>query len=250
MADSPHLSREGFQCLRSAAYSLQHAQSGHSQDEVPGQTAKCVHQQYTEACSKILVFQKTLEEEGLGFAAMAKSIVQKAMEIMGCCGAAVGLIQENEIQYCAVAGRVVGPTEGCIRLGSSSSVTCVEDKATFVSGTANRDARLPAGVRKRRWLRSLIVVPIFQRKSVSAVLEFYFNTGRTFEKEDINVCELMALLVGQALQMERSAKAREELGAERAETLAKLEKLKPQLKRLAEDTALLASSGLECLGTS
>ncbi|SRR6266567_1727070 len=78
MAESHHLSREGFQCVLYAAYVLQHSRSGCSQDETLGQTAKSAHEQYTDVLSKVLTFEKTVVTEERGFTAMANDIVDKA----------------------------------------------------------------------------------------------------------------------------------------------------------------------------
>jgi|SRR5215472_1641468 len=224
--------RKDFQKLLSAAYLLQdHPESARGEKfrEKQGDEPAC---QQAEVLSKILALRTLFELEQLNFEDAAQATVKFAINILQCYGAAIGLVEENHIRYCASSGRRLMPANH-MTLTASPSALCIESKAAFVSADAPSDERLPVAIRNVGWLRSLVVIPIFHRKDIGATLEMYFTKCRAFEVKDINTYEVLGILIGKVLLTDSNAKIRDELESERAETNARLEQLKPHLELLS-----------------
>src|SRR5262249_42154404 len=89
-----------------------------------------------------------------------------------------------------------------------------------------------------------ISVPVFHNGKTSGALELVFAQPDAFQDQDVRTCQLMAGLVTETLTRTTEEDWRKGLAAERASMLEVLEKIKPQLARLANtpDAALLLSS--------
>ena len=232
MWESTQPDREEFQKLLSAAYFLQsHSDSGRHGKfrEEQGRERACQH---AEVLSKVLALRTLFELEQLNFERAAQATVKFAIETLQCHGAAIGLVEESDIRYCASSGRSLIRSNH-MALTTSPSALCIQSKAAFVSVDVPRDERLAVMVRNIGWLRSLVVVPIFHGKNVGGTLEMYFIRSRAFEEEDINTYEILGILIGKALLADMNDKIRHELESERAETNARLEQLRPQLELLS-----------------
>jgi len=241
MRESTQPGREDFQKLLSAAYLMQgHSDSGHREKfrEGQGKERACQH---AEVLAKILALRTLFELELLNFDDAAQATVKFAIETLQCYGAAIGLVEDNYIRYCASSGKSLIRTNH-MPLTTSPSALCIESKAAFVSVDVPRDERLHVIIRNIGWLRSLVVIPIFHRNDVSATLEMYFTRSKAFEEEDINTYEVLGILIGKVLLTDTNAKIRDELESERAETNARLEQLRPQLELLSGRTDVSACS--------
>lgn len=237
MRESTQPKREDFEKLLSAAYLLQgHPDSGRREKSLENQREEHAYQ-HAEVLSRVLALQTLFELEQVNFEGAAQAIVKFAMDILQCYGAAIGLVEENHICYCASSGRRLIRAKHT-PLTTSPSVFCIESKAAFVSADVPNDERLSVMIRNIGWLRSLVVIPIFQRKDVAATLEMYFKSPRGFEARDINTYEVLGILIGKALLTDTNAKIRDELESERAETNARLEQLRPQLELLSGKTEI------------
>lgn len=239
MRESTQPKREDFQQLLSVAYLQQgHPDSGCSEHFREKQEEDRTYQ-HAEVLSKVLALQTLFEREQLNFERAAQATTKFAVETLRCYGAAIGLVEENHICCCASSGRRLIRAKH-MPLTTSPSALCIESKATLVSADVPRDERLSLIIRNIGWLRSLVVIPIFQRKDVAATLEMYFTSSRGFEVSDINTYEVLGILVGKVLLTDTNAKISDELESERAETNARLEQLRPQLELLSGKTEISA----------
>src|ERR1700740_2338988 len=79
----------------------------------------------------------------------------------------------------------------------------------------------------------MIAVPVLQSGKTGGALELVFTRKDAFHDQDVRTCQLMAGLVTEALTRTVEEDWRKGLAAERASMLEVLEKIKPQLARLA-----------------
>ena len=98
---------------------------------------------------------------------------------------------------------------------------------------AGTDFRVNPEITKRLGIGSLISVPIFHAGMVDGALELVFAKKDAFHDQDVRTCQLMAGLVTETLTRTTEEDWRKGLAAERASMLEVLEKIKPQLARLA-----------------
>ncbi len=124
---------------------------------------------------------------------------------------------------------------------------------------AGTDFRVNPELTKRFGIGSLISVPVFHNGKTSGALELVFTKPDAFQDQDVRTCQLMAGLVTETLIRTAEEDWRKDLAAERASMLEVLEKIKPQLARLAntpdgalglsnaEPTAEFSLAGDKCL---
>src|ERR1700740_2605108 len=79
----------------------------------------------------------------------------------------------------------------------------------------------------------MIAVPVLQSGKTGGALELVFGKTDAFHDQDVRTCQLMAGLVTETLTRTTEEGWRKGLAAERASMLEVLEKIKPQLARLA-----------------
>src|SRR5437660_100292 len=85
--------------------------------------------------------------------------------------------------------------------------------------------------------QSLIAVPIYHEGKIAGALEVYFSDVGAFSEGDVRACELMAGLVTEVMVQTAEQELKQELATERASVLLALERLKPQLQKLAGEPA-------------
>jgi hypothetical protein len=88
-------------------------------------------------------------------------------------------------------------------------------------------------ITRRLGIGSMISVPVLHNGKTGGALELAFARGDAFHDQDVRTCQLMAGLVTETLTRTTEEEWRKGLAAERASMLEVLEKIKPQLARLA-----------------
>src|SRR5262249_27184713 len=128
--------------------------------------------------------------------------------------------------------------------GSRAPAELALSSSTLQSGEGLRcpdtenDARVRPDLCRPLGIRGLIAVPIVFEGKIYGVLELHFARPNTLQDQDLRVGQLLASLLGEAVGKEREAAAapvevEEEPIEDNAAMLAALEKIKPQLQRLA-----------------
>jgi len=80
-------------------------------------------------------------------------------------------------------------------------------------------------------------LPLHHDGKLAGLLEFRFANAETIEEPDMRSCQLMAGLMTEAIARAADKEWRQALAAERAAMLEALERIKPQLERLAVGSA-------------
>jgi len=108
---------------------------------------------------------------------------------------------------------------------------------------AGTDFRVNPEITKRLGIASFISVPVLHNGKTGGALELAFAKPDAFHDQDVRTCQLMAGLVTETLTHTAEEEWRKGVAAERASMLEVLEKIKPQLARLAQspDSALALS---------
>jgi hypothetical protein len=106
---------------------------------------------------------------------------------------------------------------------------------------SEKDPRFNPQICRQRNAKSVVAVPVYHDGKVAAVVELVSSQANAFQEHDVRSCQLMAGLVTEAIARAAELEWKQVLAAERATMLSALEKLKPQLERLAEDPDAPAS---------
>ena len=235
----PVLDEATFQKLLAAAYMLQEhndrLRSGTPSEEEK-EEPPAVDSDSTAALAQIVDAQHQIHSKNLDLAAAMNLVVDRIRKITGAQGAAIGLLDKGNVSYRACSGSLV-PANGTNRRAeaSISAQTLLHDVLLRCSDT-NNDFRVNPETARALGIRSVIAVPIFHDGKTAGSLELVFSKANAFQEHDVRTCQLMAGLVTEALTHDAQKEWRKGVAAERASMLEVLEKIKPQLAKLASNT--------------
>jgi hypothetical protein len=174
------LDEASFQQLLAAAYVLQqHTESFHS----------------PEILSEFIRMQRLIRSGRYGLVENAKLIADQVQRFTGASGVAIGIATNDEVIYLAANGTAA--REIGLRVPSDSSLSsyCLRTGLTLQSLRTEDEPRMLFAVCNRAGVRSFIGVPVTYENSVVGVLEARFKVPNAFREEDVQTCELMAVLV-------------------------------------------------------
>jgi GAF domain len=234
-SSGPVLDEATFQKLLAAAYTLQEhnerVRTGTStadQKETPA-----VDSDSTAALAQIVDAQHQIHASNLNLAGAMNLIVERIRKITGAQGAAISLMNDGNVTYRACNGSLAPETGNVLRAEASLSASTLLHDVLLRCADANNDFRVNPEVARRMGVQSLIAVPIFHDGKTAGALELVFAKPNAFQEHDVRTCQLMAGLVTEALTHDAQKEWRKGVAAERASMLEVLERIKPQLARLA-----------------
>lgn len=232
----PVLDEATFQKLLAAAYTLQEHNDRVRTGTAPAEDKKDappVDSDTTAALAQIVDAQHQIHANDLDLTGAMNLIADRLRKITGAQGAAIGLIEQENVRYRACSGALV-PTVGTIlRSEAAISASALLHDVLLRCTDANNDFRVNPEIARRLGIQSLIAVPIFHDGKTAGALELLFAKPGAFQEHDVRTCQLMAGLVTEALTHDAQKQWRQGVAAERASMLEVLERIKPQLARLA-----------------
>ena len=242
---TPRLDEAMFQKLLAAAYVIQEHRNQtdlqlREQSDNPG----AVDAEYATTLAEIVETQHQILLRHLDLDAAAALVVEQLKKITSASGAAVCLLDHDHLVYRAVSGMAAAEMGQALPRGHSLSAVVVSDGVVLRCADVLTESQVDPLVAQRARVGSFIAVPIFHDDEVAGALELVFAKAHGYQEHDIRTCQLMAGLVTEGLTRSVDAEWKRNLAAERDSMLEALEKLKPQLDRLAKDAqALSASAG-------
>jgi GAF domain-containing protein len=220
----PMLDEGSFQQLLSAAHVIQEHNDRILAKESKGDSA--------EILAEIVETQKQVMTGNLDLLGAAALIATRLQRITKSSGAAIGILQKDQLVYLAGVGSAASETGAQVLLNSSLSAACLQTGKILRCPNLATGPQRPSEPRRDNTARSLIVVPIHREGQIVGMVELRFAEAEAFDEDDVRACELMATLVTEALARADELDKREALAAERDAMLQILEKIKPQLERL------------------
>jgi hypothetical protein len=221
----PALDEESFQQLLSAAHIIQE-----HNDKLLAKEPKAGS---AETLAEIVETRKLVLTGDPDLRGAAGLIVARLLRITKSCGAAIGILDMNQLTYLAGSGSAAGESGEQVALKSSLSGACMQTGKILRRPDVATGPQLAAEFRRDNAVRSLIAVPIHRETLVAGVVELRFAAIHGFSEDDVYACELMAALMTEALARADELDKKEALAAEREAMLQILEKIKPQLEKLA-----------------
>jgi putative methionine-R-sulfoxide reductase with GAF domain len=235
--DRPVLDEASFQQLLAAAYVLQQQ----NETVIPQE----VHTNYAQTLAYIAETQNLIQTRQLDMPAATMLIAEQVEKITKADGVAVGIVQEDQLVYCAGRGTAASETGSRVPLASCLSAYCLHSGQILQCPEAKKDPRLRHELCRLRSVQSLIAVPVFYEGKVAGVLELRFAQSDSFREHDVRSSQLMAGLVSDAIARASELEWKQSLATERASMLETLERIKPQLERLAEPSPTTVPSQKE-----
>jgi len=230
----PILDETTFQKLLAAAYVLQEHHDRTQESDSAGEQAENPDADSdTSILAQIVETQHEIQSNHLNLPSTSKLVAERILKISGAQGAAIGIVHEDELVYQAGSGTLSGQTNRSARREATLSASTLLHDIILRCTDAGTDFRVNPELTKRFGVGSFISVPIFHNGKTSGALELVFGKTDAFHDQDVRTCQLMAGLVTETLTRTTEEGWRNGLAAERASMLEVLEKIKPQLARLA-----------------
>jgi len=240
---SPLRGEISFQQLLAAAYVIQQQSEGINLREAGADPIQVlVH---------IAETQKLIQSRQLDLPAATMLIAEQVEKITKASGVAVGFVEGNELVYQASRGSAVGEMGSRVPMASGLSAYCLHSGQILQCSDVRRDTRLRYELCRVRGVLSLIAVPVYHEGKIAGVLEVRFAEANSFGEHDVRSSQLMAGLVSDAIARASGLEWKQSLATERASMLEVLERIKPQLERLAQgQEESVVSSDLETENSS
>src|ERR1700733_7667923 len=207
--EKPALDEATFQQLLEAAHVLQ----GQKTFEVvsrPGPDP-------TEALAQIVETQEFLRSQSDDLGPAATVVVERLQKITHATGVAVAVVREDRLEYCAATGDAANLTGTSLPLDTSLSA----------------DGQLSTQFSREYPDKQSIALPLNREGNLCGLLEVRFAGADPIHSPEMRSCQLMAGLMTEAIARAADREWKETLAAERAAMLEALERIKPQLERLA-----------------
>lgn len=235
----PVLDEATFQKLLAAAYVLQEHHD-RSQNTPATESGNPNTDSDTSILAQIVETQHEIQAKHLDLDGTTNLVMDRILKITGAQGASIGVLDGDQFVYKAARGILAGQVGKSVRLEAALSASTLLHDMILRCPEAATDFRVNPELTKRLGIGSLISVPVLHNGKTGGSLELAFTKANAFHDQDVRTCQLMAGLVTETLTRTSEEQWRKGLAAERASMLEVLEKIKPQLARLANapDAAL------------
>ncbi len=207
--EKPGLDEATFQQLLGAAHVLQ--------EQKAFEVANRPKPKPAEALAEIVETQEFLRSQPSDLQLAGNLIVERLQRITHATGVAVAVVRENHLEYCAAAGDAANLAGSSLPMDSSMSA----------------DGRLSTEFSREPTNKHSIALPLHHEGNLAGLLEVRFADTESIEEPEMRSCQLMAGLMTEAIARAADKQWRQTLAAERAAMLEALERIKPQLERLA-----------------
>jgi len=207
--EKPVLDEATFQQLLEAAHVLQEqkgSEAGHPTKPDPA-----------EALAVILETQEFVRSQPGDLQVSANVVVERLQKITPATGVAVAVVRDNRLVYCAATGDAASLTGTSLPMDSSLSA----------------DGELTTEFSREHADKHSIALPLHHEGNLTGLLEIHFADADSIQAPEVRSCQLMAGLMTEAIARAADNEWRKTLAAERAAMLEALERIKPQLERLA-----------------
>ena len=174
-----------------------------------------------EALAQIVETQEFLRSQAGDLQVAANVIVERLQKITHATGVAVAVVRENRLEYCAATGDAASLAGSSLPLDSSLSA----------------DGRLSTEFSREHADKPSMALPLHHEGNLAGLLEIRFADADSIQEPEMRSCQLMAGLMTEAIARAADKEWRQTLAAERAAMLEALERIKPQLERLAVEPA-------------
>jgi putative methionine-R-sulfoxide reductase with GAF domain len=197
--------------------------------------------------AQIVETQQQIRTQHLPFEGALSVIVERATQISRAGGAAVAILDGDNVKYPANAGLLALPSGTEVPVEKALCAACLRSGKVFRCDDVNPELLLDTAECRQRGIGSLIAVPIFHNGGVAGALELYYPSAHAFADQEVHTGQLMAGLVTEALARNEEVSWKKSLATERAVMLEALEKLKPNLAALVDRPAAPAKESVPAI---
>lgn len=153
----------------------------------------------SQLLKKLLHLQRDIAIAGLNIDRVMNLIVDRLLELFPTSGAVVEIVEGHEMVYRAASGGVASHLGMRLSMYSSFSGYCVITRKVQYCPDSELDNRVDREACRKVGVRSMIVVPLFNRGSPVGVLKILSPRVNAFSKEDIQVLEMITEVLSAAI---------------------------------------------------
>lgn len=216
---NPVLDEATFQQILQAAYVIQE-QNDRRREARPKLDAAAT-------LAVIAETQELLNSQFYDVNAAARLICERLEKVTNASGAAVAVIKDDQLTYCAAVGRFAS-------LAGSSGPVGAGISRFLLEGPVSPDEVQAELLAKND--NSPALFPLYSQGRIVGLLQLGFPE-KSIQEHEIRSCQVMAGLMGEAISRAAELEWKQSLAEERANMLEALERLRPQLERLAAEPA-------------
>lgn len=187
----------------------------------------------SEVLALIVETQEQLRTQVRDLPTAGKLIAQRLEQVTNAAGVAVAVIREDHLEFCAATGVLSSLAGSTAPVGDSLPELLHANSWSSVELAIRHDAKCP------------IVFPIFHEGRTTGLLHLSFPDTDKLEEHQIRTCQVMAGLMGEAISRVSELQWKQSLAAERTTMMEILERLRPQLERLAAESKAEGSEKTE-----
>jgi hypothetical protein len=204
--EKPVMDEGAFQRLLSAAFVLQQ----HNDRLQSGKPDSG----YGKTLTAILEIQEQIRSRRLDLQAAASLIVRSIREITDATGAAVAILERDQLEYYAASGSAAGEAGSREPADSSLAAECLRTGMMLKCPKAETDPRLSSELCHLLNVKALIAAPLSSDGKVVGVLELHFARTDSFGEHEVRTCQLMAALLAELMTDKPAASAARPVASE------------------------------------
>ena len=189
--EKPVMDQGAFQRLLSAAFVLQQ----HNDRLQLGKPDSG----YAKSLTAILDIQEQIKSRRLDLQAAASLIARSIREVTDATGAAVAILEQDQLEYYAASGSAAGEAGSREPAGSSLAAECLRTGMILKCPKAETDPRLSSELCHLLNVKALIAAPLSCEGKVAGVLELHFAQADSFGEHEVRTCQLMAALLAELI---------------------------------------------------
>ena len=200
----------------------------------------------TERLAAIIATQRAIVMAEPDQESVMRLIIERSRKLTNADGAAVEMVEGEELVYHAVSGEAQGHVGLRLQVSSSISGECVKRKEILRSDDTETDTRVDQEATRQTGARSLIVVPLYHLQEVVGVLKVFSTRVQAFNNRDVDTLQLMAGLIAAAMSHAAEFRAKQQLLNERTTSLTQIQQSEARFRAIFEGaTAGIAIVGLD-----
>lgn len=157
---------------------------------------------------EIIALQSFLSAADFDVSAFMQSVADRILNITPATGAAIELLEEDEMVYRAVSGTVAGFKDLRLKAFGSLSGLSVQRNEILHSEDTSLDLRVNVEACRRIQAASMVVVPLSRRGQTVGVLKIVSKRPGAFQDHDVQTLQLLAGLLGGALGQQLEVEGR------------------------------------------
>jgi diguanylate cyclase (GGDEF)-like protein/PAS domain S-box-containing protein len=164
-------------------------------------------QAYVAGLTAVIAIQQEIATRSLDIETLMRLIVVRAREVTGAKGAAIGLLEDNQLVYRAATDEALPELGQRLDMAGSLSAAALRDAKAYRCNETQADPRVDRELCSRLGVRSLVVAPFYRDSRPSGILKVFSGDAHAFTDQTAQLVQLLATTLGGAMLRHASDQA-------------------------------------------